>query len=93
MCHVTGFLPYFYIPAPIGFQRQQLQPLQVAIEVTVIPLLPFLPTTIFGYADSVFVESRFTRTTSDPSYRNLNERESMGLQRQSKNPLPKNNPQ
>jgi hypothetical protein len=33
MCHVTGFLPYFYIPAPIGFQRTQLQPLQVALEV------------------------------------------------------------
>jgi len=33
MCHVTGFLPYFYIPAPIGFQRTQLQPFQVALEV------------------------------------------------------------
>lgn len=33
MCHVLGFLPYFYIPAPIGFQRDQLQPLQVALEV------------------------------------------------------------
>jgi DNA polymerase delta subunit 1 len=32
MCHVTGFLPYFYIPAPIGFQRQHLQPLQLALE-------------------------------------------------------------
>jgi hypothetical protein len=33
MCHVTGFLPYFYIPAPIGFQREQLKAFQVVLEV------------------------------------------------------------
>ena len=38
MCHVTGFLPYFYIPAPIGFQRQHLQAFQVALEVRPLPL-------------------------------------------------------
>ena len=33
MCHVTGFLPYFYIHAPVDFQTKHLQPLQLALEV------------------------------------------------------------
>jgi len=35
MCHVTGFQPYFYIPAPIGFQPHQLKPFTGALERTV----------------------------------------------------------
>jgi len=35
MCHVTGFLPYFYIPAPIGFQNGHLNSFTQALERTV----------------------------------------------------------
>jgi len=57
MCHVTGFLPYFYIPAPIGFQRTQLQAFQVALEVSRV---------LRGVCVDV-VESSKSRTTSNSS--------------------------
>jgi len=44
MCHVTGFLPYFYIPAPVGFRREQLKPFQLALEVPTPPHNP--PSTV-----------------------------------------------
>ncbi|KAI8977005.1 DNA polymerase family B-domain-containing protein [Mycotypha africana] len=31
LCHVRGFFPYFYFPAPIGFQRSHLPALQKAL--------------------------------------------------------------
>lgn len=63
MCHVTGFLPYFYIPAPVGFRREQLKPFQLALEV-----LP--PSTIhccFCAVTNVETESGESRTTGYPS--------------------------
>ena len=78
MCHVTGFLPYFYIPAPIGFQRTQLQPLQIALEV--------LPSKSWVNRS----ESGESRTTRYSSYRNLYEGEFMGIQRKPENTIPKN---
>jgi DNA polymerase delta subunit 1 len=33
LCIVTGFLPYFYVPAPIGFQESHIGSFQTALEV------------------------------------------------------------
>jgi len=75
MCHVTGFLPYFYIPAPIGFQRQHLQPLQLALEVYLLCSL-------------LMVESRESRSACNPPYRNFHEGIDMGIQRKPKDTIP-----
>ncbi|KAG2195815.1 hypothetical protein INT47_010025 [Mucor saturninus] len=32
VCHVKDFLPYFYFPAPVGFQRTHLEPFKKALE-------------------------------------------------------------
>ncbi|KAG0335796.1 DNA-directed DNA polymerase delta [Podila horticola] len=32
ICHVTGFLPYFYVPAPLGFRIEQINAFQTALE-------------------------------------------------------------
>ena len=60
MCHVTGFLPYFYIPAPVGFRREQLKPFQLALEVR-SPANPALK-------QANGVESGESRTTGDSSH-------------------------
>ena len=48
MCVVTGFLPYFYIPAPIGFQKSQLSAFQLALEVPRPPHPSFPLGHLFG---------------------------------------------
>ncbi|KAK3815059.1 MAG: delta DNA polymerase [Benniella sp.] len=32
ICHVTGFLPYFYVPAPVGFKIENIPGLKTALE-------------------------------------------------------------
>ncbi|KAI1321493.1 DNA-directed DNA polymerase delta [Mortierella claussenii] len=32
ICHVTGFLPYFYVPAPVGFKIENIPAFQSALE-------------------------------------------------------------
>ncbi|ORY88005.1 DNA polymerase family B-domain-containing protein [Protomyces lactucae-debilis] len=32
LCHITGFLPYFYVPAPNGFTEKHLRPFMQAVE-------------------------------------------------------------
>ncbi|OLL24594.1 DNA polymerase delta catalytic subunit [Neolecta irregularis DAH-3] len=33
LCHVTGFSPYFYVPAPSGFRNDHISPFRMALEV------------------------------------------------------------
>ena len=37
-CQVEGFLPYFYVPAPIGFTVQHLEEMEQELKVTIINL-------------------------------------------------------
>ncbi|OZJ06486.1 DNA polymerase delta catalytic subunit [Bifiguratus adelaidae] len=55
LCHVTGFLPYFYFPAPPGFQNTHLRPLQAALQArlgnynSVVKLEIVLKQDLYGY--------------------------------------------
>ncbi|CAG8508317.1 4347_t:CDS:2, partial [Acaulospora colombiana] len=37
MCDVKGFLPYFYVPAPIGFRNDDVKEFQTALEDAYLP--------------------------------------------------------
>ncbi|KAG0326563.1 DNA-directed DNA polymerase delta [Dissophora globulifera] len=55
ICHVTGFLPYFYVPAPVGFKIENIPALKSALEVgiergnSVVKIEWKLKESIYGY--------------------------------------------
>ncbi|KAG0364263.1 putative delta DNA polymerase [Gamsiella multidivaricata] len=75
ICHVTGFLPYFYVPAPMGFKIENIPALTSALEAkmdrahSVVKIEWKLKESIYGYYGGE--KSPFLRITlKDP--RNIN---------------------
>ncbi|KAF8937609.1 delta DNA polymerase [Dissophora ornata] len=55
LCHVTGFLPYFYVPAPVGFKIENIPAFKTALETaiekgsSIVKVEWKLKESIFGY--------------------------------------------
>ncbi|KAG0004858.1 DNA-directed DNA polymerase delta [Entomortierella chlamydospora] len=55
ICHVTGFLPYFYVPAPVGFKIENIPAFKTALETaiekgnSIVKIEWKLKESIFGY--------------------------------------------
>ncbi|ORZ22880.1 DNA polymerase family B-domain-containing protein [Lobosporangium transversale] len=51
ICHVTGFLPYFYVPAPMGFKVENIPTFKTALERnnSVVKVEWKLKESIYGY--------------------------------------------
>jgi DNA polymerase delta subunit 1 len=71
LCHVQGFLPYFYVPAPVGFLPMHLEALKrvliasIGVQESIVGVEICLKQSIYGYhGDS---KSPFIKiTVNDP---------------------------